>query len=136
MADGGEPDGRARAPARGVLGRIERAWRRRVRPWLAGGRVPVEPYLGYGRERMLRARGRVLVDPGIAPARPGQTALATLRAGVRRFRSAEVPGARVEVRLVAQGPDAPQACAEAISDDEGYLDVRLTSDRPLASGWH
>lgn len=133
---GGEPNEPPSAPARGVLGRLERAWRGRVRPWLAGGRVTIEPYLGYGRERTLRARGRVLVDPGIAPARPGQTALATLRAAVRRFRSAEVPGARVEVDLVAEGTDAPRARAEATSDGEGYLDVRLTSDRPLEPGWH
>jgi phosphatidate phosphatase APP1 len=137
MADGdGERDARNSAPTRGILRRIERTWRRRVRPWLAGGRVTVEPYLGYGRGRTLRARGRVLVDPGIVPARPGQPALATLRAAVRRFRSAEIPGARVEVQLVAPGADGPRARAEATSDEEGYLDVRLTSDRPLDPGWH
>jgi phosphatidate phosphatase APP1 len=137
MADGdGERDERPGAPPRGVLRRIERAWRGRVRPWLAGGRVTIEPYLGYGRERTVRARGRVLVDPGIEPARPGQRAFATLRAAVRRFRSAEVPGARVEVHLVAEGANAPRARAEATSDEEGYLDVRLSSDRPLDPGWH
>lgn len=137
MADGGGThDERQSAAPRGVLGRIERAWRGRVRPWLAGGRVTIEPYVGYGRDRTLRARGRVLVDPGITPALPGQRALATLRAVLRRFRSAEVPGARVEVHLVAAGEDAPRARAEATSNDEGYLDVRLTSDRPLDPGWH
>jgi phosphatidate phosphatase APP1 len=117
-------------------GRLVRLWRRRVRPWLAGGRIAVEPYVGYGRDRGLRARGRVLVDPGVAPAEPGQPALATLRSAWRRFRSAEIPFARVEVALAAQDPEGPRARVEAAADGEGYLDVRLLADRPLAPGWH
>jgi phosphatidate phosphatase APP1 len=135
-AEDGGSAAAGRDGSRGRGGRLVRLWRRRVRPWLAAGRVTVEPYLGYGRDRRLRARGRVLVDPGVAPAEPGQPALETLRAAWRRFRSAEIPGARVEVALAAEGPDAPRARARAIADEEGYLDVRLVADRPLAPGWH
>ena len=89
------------------------------------------PYRGYGTQRELFLKGRVLEERGIT--RSGQHASVwdNLRNMARRFASDEVPGARV--RASFKGREV-----ETRADEEGFFDVRLELAEPLTgpAGWH
>ncbi|HET7692981.1 MAG TPA: phosphatase domain-containing protein [Gemmatimonadota bacterium] len=93
--------------------------------------IVVEAYRSYGTRDRVFVRGRVLADPGVARAAPGDRRLRNLRRTWRRMRSREVPHARVAVRF--QGSET-----EAVANGEGHIhtwlipDVRLAPDRV----WH
>lgn len=93
--------------------------------------IVVEAYRSYGTRDRVFVRGRVLADPGVARAAPGDRRLRNLRRTWRRMRSREVPHARVAVRF--QGSET-----EAVANGEGHIhtwlipDVRLAPDRI----WH
>jgi phosphatidate phosphatase APP1 len=89
------------------------------------------PYRGHGTRRNLFLRGRVLEETGITRSGQYDTALMNLRNMARRFASDEVAGARV------------RACfgenqVEVIADEEGFFDVHLELEEPLAgqTAWH
>lgn len=97
--------------------------------WL--GPVEVVPYRGHGTQRELHLVGRVLEERLIREAAEGDSAWRNLRTTVKRFLSAEVPGARV--RIGFQGRERT-----VVADDEGFFDVCLEPREPLpADGlWH
>lgn len=99
---------------------IERVRRRRR----GAGPVLLLPYRGMGTAEALHLSGRVLEDRGILPPEVGHTAWRNLRSSWRRFGSHELPG--VLVRAAFQG-----AVAEAITDDEGYFELRLDLAAPI-----
>lgn len=116
----------------GLLGRVETgisgAWARgKVRAGLLG-RVTVVPYRGWGTPNEWWLRGRVMEDPGIAASRQGDTTWTNLVASLRRFTSAELPGARVRVH----GPTGQQT---VVTDEEGFYDLTLAGDG-ADPGWH
>lgn len=100
-------------------------WRR------SRGDAVVAPYLGYGDGRRVRVRGRVLRDLPVDPADPTDGPFTNLAAAWRRFASAEIAGATVAVSLA----DRPGE-VRAVADEEGFLDVVLEPDPPLAPGRH
>jgi len=114
----------------GLENRIDRA-----RRLLGGGGaerpILIAAYRGYGTEHELLVRGRVLRDPGLAPARPDDSWWRNLVATYRRMESDEVAHARVEASL-------GDAVAHTTSDEEGHFQTRLTLDRPLEGQglWH
>lgn len=97
--------------------------------WNAGRAVVIDAYRGYGTERTLRVRGRVLLDPGVRPARPGDRWWVNLMHAYRRLGSDEVPHARVEVRHGS-------AHRELIANEEGHFDGHLPLDEaPTSRPW-
>ncbi|MET1059424.1 MAG: phosphatase domain-containing protein [Nocardioides sp.] len=106
--------GAARLEAR-VSAVVARALQRR------GWRPAVSPHVGYGADGWVRVLARVLLVP------PGSSRVGVRDArGWRRFVTTEAPGVPVTVRVGSH-------LHHAISDREGYLDLRLPSD--LEPGW-
>lgn len=88
--------------------------------------VVIDAYRGYGTAQSLRVRGRVILDPGVRPARPGDRWWINLMHTYRRLESDEVPFARVEVRHGT-------ATRELVSNDEGHFDGWLALNEPPTS---
>lgn len=99
------------------------------RGWL--GPVDVVPYGGHGTRRQLRLQGRVLEEKKLRLPSADDPAWRNLRAMIKRFLSAEVPGARVRARF---GPWDQVS----VADDEGFFDIRLDPRGPLPEdrSWH
>ena len=97
--------------------------------WL--GRVEVLTYRGHGTRRVLYLTGRVLEEKVIRPPFIDDSAWMNLRAMATRFLSAEVPGARVRIRVGG-------AERVVIADDEGFFSSRLELREPLPDDqtWH
>lgn len=91
----------------------------------------IVPYQGFGDGRRFRLRGRVLVDRGIAAARPFDSAWRNARTMYRRFRSGEVGGVRVRGELGGEP-------FFATTDEQGAFQLELTPRTPPADGglWH
>lgn len=125
---GTSPSSRPHLAAR-LEDRVNRfvARRLRRRGWV--GRI--EPYTSYGMPGWVRILGRALLAPpgtgvGEATERDAESQRRAVR-GWRSFLTAQVPGARVEVRLGDR--------VETVRADRGgYLDVVLDCD--LEPGWH
>lgn len=110
---------------------VDRA-RHEVRTRVLGpGRVRVVPYRGYGTERTLHVRGRVLRDPPLPPSGESATVWENLLETYRRFESDEVPRARLRVTF-------GRSSAEVVTDDEGYYRCALavTGAMPRTTSWH
>ena len=119
---------RARGWLATTLTTAERALDRRIGAALLqrpGWRVTVLPYVGHGTTRRLRVRARAVARRRAGWQRNGPGAV--VLSAIGHYLSAEVAGAgvRVEVGGVA---------GQAVSDDEGYVDVAL--DVSLTAGWH
>jgi len=125
---GTSPSSRPHVAAR-LEDRVTRfvAGRLRRRGWV--GRI--EPYTSYGTPGWVRILGRALLAPpgtdvGEATERDAEAKDRAVR-GWRSFLTAQVPGARVEVRLGEQ--------VESVRADRGgYIDTVLECD--LEPGWH
>lgn len=95
------------------------------------GPVGIVPYSGYGTRWQQRLKGRVLEERKIRLPARNDPAWRNFRAMVRRFLSAEVPGARVRVRFGDED-------RTFVADNEGFVDVALESGRatPKHREWH
>ncbi|HZY66372.1 MAG TPA: phosphatase domain-containing protein [Rubrobacteraceae bacterium] len=95
------------------------------------GKVGIVPYSGYGTGQRLRLKGRVLEERKVRLPAENDPAWRNFRAMVRRFLSAEVPGARVRTRF--GGRDRV-----FVADDEGFVDVFLEPQETLPEdqSWH
>ncbi len=95
------------------------------------GPVGIMPYSGHGTRQRLRLKSRVLEEKKIRLPAADDPAWRNFRAMVRRFLSAEVPGARVRTRF----GDRDRIF---VADDEGFVDVSLESPGSLPDGqsWH
>ena len=95
------------------------------------GPVGIVPYSGHGTEQRLRLKSRVLEEKNIRLPAADDPAWRNFRAMVRRFLSAEVPGARVKTTF----GDEERVF---IANDEGFVDVYLEPERSLPNGqsWH
>lgn len=99
------------------------------RGWL--GPVGMVPYKGHGTWNSLHLKGRVLEERRIRLPAENDPALRNLRAMIKRFLSAEVPGARVRARF----GDSERI---SVANDEGFFDVRLETyeQLPEDQSWH
>ena len=100
-------------------GRVDAISGRRAR----ARRMVIDPYRGYGTDDALRVRGRVIVDPGVRPAQPGDRWYVNMMQAYRRLESDEVPFARIEVRH-------GESKSEFVANDEGHFDGLLRLDAP------
>ena len=97
--------------------------------WL--GPVGTVVYRGHGTRRTVHLNGRVLEEKLIRPAFIEDSAWRNLRAMASRFLTAEVPRARLLVRIGGEG-------RTVIADDEGFFDVHLElqASLPQDRTWH
>lgn len=91
--------------------------------WL--GPVHILPYRGHGTDRVLHLTGRVMEEKEIWLPAIDDSVWRNLRAMIRRFISAEVPGARVRVRYEGQE-------RVVIADDEGFFYARVEPGEPVS----
>jgi phosphatidate phosphatase APP1 len=82
------------------------------------GTVYIQTYRGHGTRREVRVSGRVLEEKPIPLPTATDTAMRNFRSMLKRFLSAEVPGARLRVR-------AGDAERVVTADDDGFFEVRL-----------
>ena len=110
------------------FGRIKLSLKIR-RGWL--GPVSILPYVGHGTPQEFHLLGRILEEREIPLGSIEDSAFRNLRTMIRRFLSAEVPGARVKVRF--EGRERV-----VVADDEGFIEVRIEPKDPLPedSTWH
>ncbi len=89
------------------------------------------PYRGYGTDRDLFLRGRVLEETGITHAGRDDAVWRNVLNMARRFASDEVAGARVRASFGGLQ-------VEVTADAEGFFDVRFRLDEPVDSSvrWH
>lgn len=93
-----------------------------------GGRNPISilPYRGYGKPELLFLKGRVLEDRDIAEAGDNDTIWDNLVNMYKRFKSNEIPHARLMVNF--QGQEVRME-----TDLEGYFEVWVKPSQPLPS---
>jgi phosphatidate phosphatase APP1 len=93
--------------------------------------VRIEAYRGYGTERRLYLKGRVLRGSVVPEAGEGDNVLLNLANMIQRFESDEVPGARVVARYFGQE-------WSTTTNEEGYFEMWLELAEPVVGGalWH
>jgi phosphatidate phosphatase APP1 len=94
-----------------------------------GGRNPIIilPYRGYGKPDLLYLKGRVLEERDIAAAGDNDTIWDNLVNMYKRFKSNEIPHARLSLRF--QGIEQ-----QVQTDMEGYFEVWVEPSEPLPAG--
>jgi phosphatidate phosphatase APP1 len=109
---------------------------KKVRKWTRqrfGGKRPVHvvPYHGYGNNRIIFQKGRVLEDKNVGPSIATDSAWRNLQNAWKRFESDEIPGARVRASINGESH-------ETITNTEGYFEFSIQPGKPLAgdSLWH
>jgi phosphatidate phosphatase APP1 len=124
---------------RRVVGRAKRLKRRARKRLGLFGPLQILPFRSHGTRERLVVSGRLLEREGViydadeaaasedaTRARNGR--LDNLRASIRRFRSDEIPDARIEVRF---GP----VRQEVVTDEEGFFRLELPLPEPVEPGW-
>ncbi len=92
------------------------------------GPVRIDPYRAFGGPGIIRFAGRVLANPEITQAEPGERSARAVLRMAERFATREIEGERVEIEFADQ-------TTEAISDSEGYFEATLEFDSsPSDSG--
>lgn len=82
------------------------------------GTVYIQPYRGHGTRREVRVSGRVLEEKPIPLPTATDTAMRNFRSMLKRFLSAEVPGARLRIRV-------GDAESVVTADDDGFFEARV-----------
>jgi len=93
--------------------------------------IMIYPYRGYGTQKKLYLHGRVLEDRSISGAEEEDTTWENIVDMYKRFKSNEIPHARVRARF--QGVEQ-----EVLADAEGFFDVTIEPQSPLPAEqlWH
>jgi phosphatidate phosphatase APP1 len=113
-----------------ALRRVARTARFTTRRWLHLSRpVRVLPFRGYASGQQARLRARVLEDRGAAPLSEHASRWRHVVAAFRRFSTREVPCTRVQLTW-------GERKWEAVTDEEGHLDVAVPTPEGLQPGWH
>ncbi|MHB0877461.1 MAG: App1 family protein [Anaerolineae bacterium] len=86
--------------------------------------ITILPYRGFGTPQRLYLKGRVLEEQRLRPARESDSRLVNLWNMLRRFRTNEIPHARVLARY--HGEEQTATC-----NSEGYFEVSLACDEPV-----
>lgn len=93
--------------------------------------VIILPYRGFGTEKVLRLKGRVLEDEGLSEATEHDTVWENILNMYRRFESDELPGVRVRAQYGSVTQDV-------VTDEEGYFEIEIHPVEPLPVDryWH
>ncbi len=95
------------------------------RPANAGeDKLAVVLYDGFGTSKAAWLSGRVLVDRGLDKPRKNESRWARFRRVRRMLESDEVPGARIEVRVLGRKH-------ALVADDEGLFELKLPGPLPI-----
>ena len=124
---------------RRTVGGVKRLKRRAKKRLGLFDPLRILPFRGYGTRERLVVSGRLLEREGVIhdadeaaasedATRAGNGRLDNLRASIRRFRSDEIPEARIAVRF---GP----VRQEAVTDEEGFFRLELPLPEPVEPGW-
>jgi phosphatidate phosphatase APP1 len=124
---------------RRTVGGVKRLKRRAKKRLGLFDPLQILPFRGYGTRERLVVSGRLLEREGVIhdadeaaasedATRAGNGRLDNLRASIRRFRSDEIPEARIAVRF---GP----VRQEAVTDEEGFFRLELPLPEPVEPGW-
>ncbi|WP_119071649.1 App1 family protein [Aggregatilinea lenta] len=102
-----------------------------LRERLGIGPIHLLPYLGHGTPYGLHISGRILEDYHVEPAADNDTIWENLHNMYRRFRTKEIPHARVRARF----RDHEE---EVTADDEGIFHINMAWETPLPLNnvWH
>ncbi len=85
------------------------------------GQVAIFPYLGFGSEKGIFLKGRVMEDKGIKPATDQDSVWQNIKAMYKRFTSNEIPYVRLRATFAGTSK-------EVVTDEEGYFEVHLTPE--------
>jgi len=88
--------------------------------------LSVQTYRTFGTANRLHVKGRVLIDPRLAPARDDATVLVNLLNAYRRLNSREVPNAELELRFGSLS-------TRVRSDEEGYFSAEIELKQTLVA---
>lgn len=91
--------------------------------------VMIQPYLGFGNKNEVYLAGRVLVDRGIAPAKPEDRFWRNFGTMRKRFFTIVIP----EVVVMAKWEGN---VFETKSDEEGYFEFRIHPENIPEEGWY
>ena len=88
------------------------------------------PYIGYGSQKFIHIKGRVLEEHGILPVKDTDRIWHNIANMYRRFESDEIPKARVLASF-------QEVVQEVTADEEGFFDVtmELSVSVPAGLGW-
>ena len=86
--------------------------------------LTVQPYISYGTEERFYVRGRVLEEKALAKADADDSAWENFGSAWKRFRSEEVPNARLKIRY-------GNLTQETKTDDEGFFSLWIDAPTPL-----
>jgi phosphatidate phosphatase APP1 len=102
-----------------------------LRERLGMGPIHLLPYLGHGTPYSLHLGGRVLEDYDVEPAADNDTIWQNLHNMYRRFRTKEIPHARIRARF----RDQEQVVT---ANDEGIFQINMAWETPLPldNVWH
>ncbi|ASN79669.1 App1 family protein [Deinococcus ficus] len=100
-----------------------------VQPRRARGKLILQAYVGWGTPREVELSGRVLLPRTPQRAMKGDTRLRNFSNVMRRMLSREVGGITVQGTLDGQ-------VVQAVSDLDGYFNLKFTPAQPLPAGWH
>ena len=106
---------------------LERNFDRRLAGRPVSRTIVISPYRGFGNERELLVRGRVLIEKRVTRATAAEPLWRNVLNTYRRFQSDEVAGARITAAY-------RDAVVESVTNDEGYFLFRLPGD--ATGGWH
>jgi phosphatidate phosphatase APP1 len=95
------------------------------------GPIKIVTYRGFGTQKILYLKGRVLEDKGETLGTENDTLWDNLVNMYKRMESNEVPHARLAVHFQGR-------TEEVIADEEGHFDVWVESEQPLPAdrSWH
>ena len=114
-----------------MLKRVLKIFRKFGRKLRTKNRIHVVPYRGYGNERMIFQRGRVLEDKQVGSSRVADSIWKNIHNAWKRFESDEIPGAKVRASIDG-------ASRETVTDSEGYFEFSLDLEVPFPPEklWH
>jgi phosphatidate phosphatase APP1 len=107
---------------------VDVVYHRFIRSERGRGRFLLIPYLGYGGLTGVTVRGRVLRDPTIPDILKTDTRWRNLANTLRRYNTAELPGAVIEGMWRGH-------TARAITDEEGIFTLNFPQVPADATGW-
>jgi phosphatidate phosphatase APP1 len=89
--------------------------------------IMIMPYYGFGNERYVYLKGRVLENEQIIEKKQGSSPLEHLRNIYKRYESDEIPGIRLKASFADQQ-------LELQTDDEGFFEVAFHFEQPIDYG--
>ncbi|WP_114777538.1 App1 family protein [Botryobacter ruber] len=86
--------------------------------------INIMPYYGFGNEKYVYLKGRVLEDEKVKQSRDEDSVLTHLKNTYKRYESDEIPGIKLKASFAGQEQ-------EVETDGEGYFNVEFRPDTPI-----